>query len=61
MNKKWYIEKIEKNLKDNTCHSNDLIKSLNLSKMSLEQLKAISFLGTMIQIKKEVNLWISAN
>lgn len=56
MNKKWYIEKIEKNLKANTCNANDLLKSLNLSKMTLEQLKAVSFLGTIIQIKKEVNL-----
>jgi len=51
MNKKFYVDKINRNLKEHTSyHYNDVIKALKLDAMDLDALKAISFLTTVIDI-----------
>ena len=51
MERQWYIDKIKRLIKANNGYHESLIKSLSLESMSDEQLKAVSFLTTVIDLK----------
>lgn len=51
MERQWYIDKIKRQIKAHNGYHESLIKSLSLDTMSDEQLKAVSFLTTVIELK----------
>lgn len=53
MKKQWYIDKITRQIENRTKHSKEVLKSLSLNSMTLEQLKGFSFVATLMEISAE--------
>lgn len=54
MNKDWYKQKIENQLKEHTHYWEEVLHTLKMEKLTLDQLKAISFIISIIDINQKV-------